>query len=116
MTRVLIADDSRPLRNLMREMLGDDCEVVAEAADGDEAITLFERERPDAVVIDVRMPGVDGIEATEVIKRREPETTVVVCTGAGGNEVERASAAGADGHVIKPFGKPQLVEAVCRAA
>jgi two-component system chemotaxis response regulator CheY len=113
--RVLIAEDSAPLRALMREMLGDDCDVVGEAADGDEAVALFDRERPDAVVMDVRMPGRDGIEATEAIKRRDPDATVVVCTAVGGDEADRAVAVGADDHVTKPFQKPQLVEAVQRA-
>jgi len=114
-TSVLIAEDSTPLRELMCEMLGEDWEVVGEAADGDEAVALFERHRPDAVVMDVRMPGLDGIEATEAIKRRDPDATVVVCTAAGKEATDRAVAVGADGHVTKPFQKPQLVEAVRRA-
>jgi two-component system chemotaxis response regulator CheY len=113
--RVLIAEDSAPLRALMREMLGEDCEVVAEAADGDEAVALFDRERPDAVVMDVRMPGRDGIEATRAIKSLDPDASVLVCTGAGEEEAERASAVGADGHVAKPFQKPQLLSALQRA-
>jgi two-component system chemotaxis response regulator CheY len=113
--RVLIAEDSEPLRALMREMLVEDCDVVAEAADGREAVELFERERPDAVVMDVRMPGADGIEATEAIKSVDPSTVVVVCTGAGEEEAARATAVGADDHVAKPFQKPQLVEALRRA-
>lgn len=113
--RVLIAEDSAPLRALMREMLGEDCEVVAEAADGDEAVALFDRERPDAVVMDVRMPGRDGIEATAAIKSLDPGAAVLVCTGAGEEEAERASAVGADGHVAKPFQKPQLLSALRRA-
>lgn len=113
--RVLIAEDSAPLRSLIREMLGDDCDVVAEAADGDEAVALFERERPDAVVMDVRMPGRDGIEATAAIKSLDPDAAVLVCTAAGDEEAERASAVGADGHVAKPFQKPQLLSALRRA-
>jgi len=114
-TRVLIAEDSAPLRALIREMLGEDCDVVGEAADGDEAVALFDRERPDAVVMDVRMPGRDGIEATAAIKQIDPDASVLVCTAAGDEEAVRASAAGADGHVAKPFQKPQLLSALRRA-
>lgn len=113
--RVLIAEDCAPLRELMREMLGDDCDVVAEAADGDEAVALFERERPDAVVMDVRMPGRDGIEATAAIKSLDPDAAVLVCTATGEEVAEQAGAAGADGHVAKPFQKPQLLAALRRA-
>lgn len=99
----------------MREMLGEECTVVAEAADGDEAVALFARERPDAVVMDVRMPGCDGIEATAAIKSIDPDAAVLVCTAAGEAEAERATAVGADGHLAKPFQKPQLLSALQRA-
>lgn len=113
--RVLIAEDSAPLRALMREMLADNCDVVAEAADGDEAVALFERERPDAVVMDVRMPGRDGIEATAAIKSLDPNAAVLVCTATDDEAVARAGAVGADGHVPKPFQKSQLIAALRRA-
>lgn len=114
--RVTVVEDSAPLRELILEMLDEECNVVGEAADGDEAVALFARERPDAVVMDVRMPGRDGIESTAQITKIDPDASVLVCTAAGEGEAARASAVGADGHVAKPFHKPQLLDALRRAA
>ncbi|MEF8820443.1 MAG: response regulator, partial [Haloferacaceae archaeon] len=66
-------------------------------------------------VMDVRMPGRDGIEATAAIKSLDPDAAVLVCTATGEEVAEQAGAAGADGHVAKPFQKPQLLAALRRA-
>jgi DNA-binding NarL/FixJ family response regulator len=82
MIRVLIADDQALVRGGFHSILAgqDDIEVVGEAEDGKEAVELAERLRPDVVLMDIRMPGVDGIEATRRIGARGIVTRVLVLT------------------------------------
>jgi DNA-binding NarL/FixJ family response regulator len=80
--RVVVVDDQLPFRIALRRVLqrATDVDVVAEGADGAEAIDLVERLRPDVVVLDVRMPGTDGPTAARVIADRWPDVTVVLCS------------------------------------
>jgi DNA-binding NarL/FixJ family response regulator len=80
--RVVVVDDQLPFRIALRRVLqrATDVDVVAEGADGAEAIDLVERLSPDVVVLDVRMPGTDGPTAARVIADRWPEVTVVLCS------------------------------------
>jgi DNA-binding NarL/FixJ family response regulator len=80
--RVLIADDHPVVRSGIRGMLASDpgFEVVGEAADGAEAVALALRERPDVVLMDLRMPELDGASATAEISARRPETRILVLT------------------------------------
>jgi DNA-binding NarL/FixJ family response regulator len=89
MIRVLICDDSSEARSLLRTLLANDgeIEVVGEATNGSEAIALGVDLSPDVVLMDVFMPGVDGIEATERLKELLPSTRVVALTGADEIEV-----------------------------
>ena len=84
--RVLIADDSEFMRNLLREILEEDHEIVGEAENGVEAVELYEEKNPDLVMMDIVMPIRDGIEATAKIKDADPEATVVMCTSVGQEE------------------------------
>ena len=78
--RVLIADDHAEVREGTRRMLEQeaDIEVVGEAVDGEEAIELAERLRPDVAIVDISMPKLDGIEATKQIKSRCPSVTILI--------------------------------------
>lgn len=80
--RVVVVDDQLPFRIALRRVLqrATDVDVVAEGADGAEAIDLVETLRPDVVVLDVRMPGTDGPTAARVIADRWPDVTVVLCS------------------------------------
>jgi two-component system response regulator NreC len=80
--RVLLVDDHAILREGLRALLShyEDVEVVGEAQDGIEALTLVERLRPDIVIMDIAMPGTNGIEATRLIHQRFPQTRVLVLT------------------------------------
>lgn len=121
MTRVLIADDQRLVRAGFRLMLeGEaDIEVVAEAADGDEAVRLAREHHPDVVLMDVRMPGSDGIEATRRIVRdpRLAGVRVVILTTFDMDDyVYGALRAGASGFLLKDTEPQELIHAVRVAA
>lgn len=100
--RVLIADDRPRSRAGLRALLATypEFDVVGEAADGREALRLAEECRPDVVLMDVRMPGMDGLEATRLIKTRWPEVKIIVLTMYSAYRAE-ALVAGADAFVSK---------------
>jgi DNA-binding NarL/FixJ family response regulator len=114
-TTVLVADDQALVRVGLRTILDNepDLEVVAEACDGHEASQLTRRHRPDVVLMDVRMPGVDGIEATRQIVRSGVASRVLVLTTFDlDSYVYEALRAGASGFVLKDMPRDQLVHAV----
>ncbi len=115
--RVLIADDEAMIRAGIRAILANDTdfEVVAEAGDGDAAIELARRHRPDVALMDIRMPRLDGLAATTGIRRLVPATGVLVLTTFGEDEyISRAIAAGAAGFLLKS-GDPRELTAGIRA-
>ncbi len=120
MIRVLLADDQTLVRSGFRMILRSDpeLEVVGEAADGVEAVTLARELRPDVVLMDVRMPKVDGIEATRRIMRAdEPRPRVLVLTTFDLDEyVFAALRAGASGFLLKDAPEEQLLAAIRVAA
>ncbi len=118
MTRVLLADDQAMVRSGLRMILElADIEVVGEAVDGTEAVSLAERLRPDVVLMDVRMPGTDGVEATRRIVSAElPCRVLILTTFDLDQHVYDALAAGAAGFLLKDASAAQLVGAVERTA
>jgi DNA-binding NarL/FixJ family response regulator len=117
--RVLLADDQQLIRAGLR-MLCDaepDLEVVGEAGDGREAVTLAARLAPDVVVMDLRMPGVDGISATSRILAERPATRVLVLTTFGDDDhLYPALTAGACGFLLKDAPPDELLDGIRRAA
>jgi DNA-binding NarL/FixJ family response regulator len=111
--RVLIADDGTHWRNGLRALLSSlpAVDVVREASDGQEAIRLVEDAQPDVVLMDVRMPELDGLRATRLIKRRWPQVRVVVLTLYAAYLAE-AIAVGADGFLVKGCPTEDLLAAV----
>ena len=111
--RVVIAEDEALIRMDLVEMLAEEgYEVVGQAPDGEAAVALAERERPDLVVLDVKMPRLDGISAAQRIAEQRI-APVVILTAFGQREVvERARDAGAMAYVVKPFTKNDLVPAI----
>ena len=115
MTRVLLADDQALVRAGFRMILEaqDDIEVVGEAGDGTEAISLARTHAPDVVLMDVRMPRLDGIAATRAIVSQRPATRVLVLTTFDLDDyVYDALTAGASGFLLKDVSRDDLVSAV----
>jgi len=115
MIRVLVADDQALVRDGFRMILDEqeDIEVVGDAADGLEAVARARELRPDLVLMDVRMPGRDGLEATRELLRELPETHVLILTTFDLNEyVYEAMRAGASGFLLKDVPRRQLIEGV----
>jgi len=112
---VLIADDQTLVRDGFRMILDEqeDIEVVGEAADGIEAVARARELRPDVVLMDVRMPGRDGLDATRDLLRELPETHVLILTTFDLNEyVYEAMRVGASGFLLKDVPRRQLIEGV----
>ncbi|NEA32719.1 response regulator transcription factor [Streptomyces sp. SID13031] len=110
--RVLLADDETMVRAGVRAILGSDdtIEVVAEAADGQEAVALAQRHRPDVAVLDIRMPRMDGLAAGAEIKRTVPETAVVILTTFSEDAyIAKALGDGASGFLLKSGDPHELI-------
>jgi NarL family two-component system response regulator LiaR len=113
--RVVIADDHAVVRQGLRSFLGlqDDIEVVGEAADGAEALRVVDALRLDVVLIDLVMPGIDGLGAIERIREQAPETRVVVLTSfADESKLFAALRAGAAGYLLKDVQPAELAQAI----
>jgi DNA-binding NarL/FixJ family response regulator len=117
LTRLAIVDDHDLAREGLKDMLADepDIEVIGEATNGQEALLLCSRLRPDLVFMDVRMPEMDGLTATREIKQRYPRISVLILTmHENPNYLLEALKAGAAGYVLKDALPEEVVEAVWR--
>lgn len=113
--RILLADDHKIVREGTRQLLeqSDDLIVVAEAATGEAAVELCEELRPDVVVMDVHLPGINGIEATRLIRSRYPLTRVVVLSAYDDDRyVFPLLEAGANGYLLKTTSGANLADAI----
>ena len=119
MIRVLLADDHSLVRDGLGRLLASvpDIEVVAAAADGREAIRLAQEHRPDVILMDLRMPGMDGSEATRRLLEEDPATQVVILTSfSERDEILSALDAGAIGYLLKDAEPDELIRGVRAAA
>ncbi|MEZ5097507.1 MAG: response regulator transcription factor [Nocardioides sp.] len=117
MIRLLLADDQAMVRGALAALLGleADLEVVAEVARGDEVVAAAEQHHPDVALLDVEMPGLDGIAAAAALKAASPHIRVLIVTTFGRpGFVRRALESGADGFVVKDTPARALAEAVRR--
>ena len=111
--RVLVAEDEALIRLDLVEMLREEgYDVAGEAADGEEAIKLATELNPDLVILDVKMPKVDGIEAAQHIAGNRIAPVVILTAFSQRDLVERARDAGAMAYLVKPFAKRDLVPAI----
>lgn len=119
MTTVLLVDDHPVVREGLRGMINaeNDLTVVGEARSGAEAVAMAESLCPDVILMDLRMPGIDGVTATERILAALPETRIlVVTTYESDTDILRAVEAGAAGYLLKDASRAELAEAVRDAA
>jgi len=117
--RVVVADDQRAIREALALVLDNesDIRVVGQAADGDEAVKLASDQGAQVVLMDLRMPGTDGVEATRILSGQHPEIKVVVLTTYADDEsISKALVAGAIGYLTKDAGHRQIALAVRSAA
>ncbi|MGH3358051.1 MAG: ANTAR domain-containing response regulator [Nocardioidaceae bacterium] len=111
--RVVIAEDEALIRLDLAEMLTEEgYDVVGQAADGDEAVRLAEQQLPDLVMMDIKMPKLDGIAAAERIASQRIAPVVMLTAFSQRELVERARDAGAMAYLVKPFSKTDLVPAI----
>lgn len=118
MVRVLLADDHAVLREGLRRCLeGAGLDVVGDVSDGAAAVRAVEELAPDVVLMDVSLPGIDGIEATRRMRARRPETAVVMLTMfADGTTLREAVRAGAMGYLVKDCGTEEIVDVIRQVA
>ncbi len=112
--RVLIADDHRLFREALRTVLERECDVVGEAASGEEAVALVGRIRPDIVLLDVGMPGVGGLNAAHRLAKQTPSSKVVILSQHEDEEyvIEAMVEAGAAGYLVKTDAAAELLSAL----
>ena len=113
--RLMIVDDHQIVREGLRFALEveDDIEVVGEAGEGKEAIQKAQDLQPDLILMDVVMPGMNGVDACQEIRNLLPQTRVVMLTASGDEESVTASlVAGAQGYVLKAAGRDELLRAI----
>lgn len=112
-TRVLVAEDEAIIRLDLKEMLEEEgFDVVGEASDGDAALRPAEERSPDLVIMDIKMPGMDGLTAAERIAERDLAAVLILTAFSQKDLVTRAAEAGALGYLVKPFQKSDLLPAI----
>lgn len=115
--KVLIADDVAEMRENIKKLLQFEREisVIGEAVDGEDVLRQADKLRPDIILMDVNMPGMDGIKATEIISVKQPKTAIIIISVQGELEyVRRAMAAGAREYMVKPFSSDELAGTINR--
>ncbi len=115
--RVLIVDDAAFMREMLRDMLTEaGYEVIAEAVDGDQAVTAFREHSPDLVTLDIVMPRKSGLEALREIVALEPSARIVMCSALGQEAlVMEALESGATDFIVKPFKPDQALGVIEKA-
>ena len=114
MAKILIVDDAAFMRMMIKDILTKNgYEVVAEAANGVEAVELYKSHQPDLVTMDITMPEMDGIEAVKQIKAVNPAAKVIMCSAMGQQSmVMDAINSGAKDFIVKPFQADRVLEAI----
>jgi AmiR/NasT family two-component response regulator len=112
-TRVIIADDESLIRMDLREMLTNlGYLVVGEVGDGRSAVNLARELRPDIVIMDIKMPDMDGIEAARILTEEQIAPVILLTAYSQQDLVDRAREAGVVGYLVKPFKEPDLTPAI----
>ncbi len=112
-TRVIIADDESVIRADLREMLANlNYLVVGEVGDGQSAVNLAREVKPDVVIMDIKMPDMDGIEAAKILTREKIAPVLLLTAYSQRELVDRAKEAGVVGYLVKPFREQEVVPAI----
>jgi two-component system, response regulator PdtaR len=112
-TRVIIADDESLIRTDLREMLTNlNYLVVGEVGDGQSAVNLAREVKPDVVIMDIKMPDMDGIEAAKILTREKIAPVLLLTAYSQRDLVDRAKEAGVVGYLVKPFREQEVVPAI----
>jgi len=112
-TRVIVADDESVIRMDLREMLGNlGYLVVGEVGDGRSAVNLARELKPDIVIMDIKMPDIDGIDAAKILTEERIAPVILLTAYSQKDLVERAKAAGVVGYMVKPFREADLAPAI----
>ena len=115
MIKVMRADDQELIRDSLKIVLeqNEDMQVTALASDGEECLELLEKQQPDVILMDVRMPGLDGVQATRLIKAKYPKLRIIILTTFDEDEyVFNALKYGASGYLLKGVSVSELSQAV----
>jgi DNA-binding NtrC family response regulator len=116
MDKILVVDDEQSVRYSFKKLFSSPNYKVVEASNSEEAFTVFNKEKPNLVILDIEMPGMDGIQVLKEIKRQSPSTNVIIITAYGsGDRVINAMKYGAYEYIEKPFDVPRLMTAVDEA-
>jgi response regulator NasT len=111
--RVVIAEDEAIIRLDLKEILEEEgYEVVGETGRGDEAVTLVREEKPDLAILDIRMPGMDGLSAAREITSERAAAVLILTAYSQRNLIEEARDAGALAYLVKPFQRSELIPAI----
>lgn len=116
--KFLIADSVSLMRSNIRNCLEEEgCSDILESENGEEACTVFEKEKPDIVIMDLRIPGKSGMECLKEMMHINPEAKVIICSASGHRElVIEAVKLGAADFILKPLNPQRLIQAVKKAA
>ena len=117
MAKILIVDDAAFMRMMIKDILSKNgYEICGEAADGAQAVQLYQDTQPDLVTMDITMPEMDGITALKEIKKVNPQAKVIMCSAMGQQAmVIDAIQAGAKDFIVKPFQADRVLEAISKA-
>ncbi|MES0488702.1 MAG: response regulator [Leptospirales bacterium] len=116
MATILLVDDISFIKRIEKKVLEENGHsIVGDASDGEQAIELFEKTRPDIVLMDITMPKVDGIVALEAILEKHPEAKIIMCSALSHKHVLfKAVKAGAKDYLVKPYTMERLLETISR--
>jgi two-component system, chemotaxis family, chemotaxis protein CheY len=116
MVKIMVADDTAFMRTMLKDVLvSGGHEIIAEARNGEEAVHLFKRLKPDLVTMDITMPEMDGITALTEIMEFDSRAKVIMCSALGQQAmVLYAIQAGTKDFIVKPFQKDRVLLAVCK--
>ena len=111
----MIVDDAAVMRMRLRDILEPKFKILAEAENGDQAISLYKEVKPDFVTLDITMPGADGLQALESILSTNPDARVVIVSAVGQKQIVfQALSKGAKDFIVKPFDADRVLKAVNR--